>query len=578
MTARQRLRRATRESLAIPAFSSPIDCTPWVTGGLWPAELSTVTAETATLAEYLRADLQRIANGANDQLKMLKRAGMTDPARQAAEARVIEEARGRAVRRVESTIRYLHTVQSGAQAPAAPPPGLERAAADLEKTQVLPAVREIDDAAEPPQPTPRWRRRPAVEPAAGPDEPQASEPEPTADDEAIGTADASHLEETQVIPVVRDAEPVVETPAERAPEPPVEETPEAPVEEVPQAPVEEALEPPVEESTASGRHHAVVDESVVGDEPAAPGQEATADPEEPAGVADAPPLEETQVIPVVTDAEPVVEAPADSAPEPVEEPLEPAAGGRHHAPADEPARVGGDEPAASAPEAPVEAAEAVQVPVEKPVAPTGFDKDRLNRLLEFVVRQEPRLNWAIGDRADGTTVLVTDLAHGWIPSGISLPAGVRLLEPERRSGRVAALIGETTGVVTYTPGDSLRRSVDFAATRSSVEPRQLPAIDDLAAALSHVTRGRAELPKIVTRLADAAAAGTFVVDQEVDVLRVHLDTARYQLLVQYPNVNPGLLLKCMLMAATEAIASGDTVSANYHLAWYHKLAASTPGS
>ncbi|MGV0623961.1 hypothetical protein ABVK32_29135, partial [Mycobacterium kansasii] len=113
MTARQRLRRATRESLAIPAFSAPIDCTPWVTGGLWPAELSTVTAETATLADYLKADLQRIANGANDQLKMLKRAGMTDPARQAAEARVIEEARGRAVRRVESTIRYLHTVQSG---------------------------------------------------------------------------------------------------------------------------------------------------------------------------------------------------------------------------------------------------------------------------------------------------------------------------------------------------------------------------------------------------------------------------------------------------------------------------------
>lgn len=565
MTARQRLRRATRESLAIPAFSSPIDCTPWVTGGLWPAELSTVTAETATLAEYLKADLQRIANGANDQLKMLKRAGMTDPARQAAEARVIEEARGRAVRRVESTIRYLHTVQSGAQRPAAAPPALEGPGADLERTQVLPAVREVDDVAEPPPP-PRWRPRPAepVEPAE-PDEPEAGEPEAAHAEEPAAAPDVSHLEETQVIPVVSEAEPVVETPVDPEPE-------------------------PVEEPVATGRHHAVVDEPATGDEPAA-GPEPTPGEDEPADVADASHLEETQVIPVVTDAEPPFAAPADRAPAPVEEPVEPVEGGRHHAPAEEPAEDTRDEPAAASQEVPVEPAAVSQeapaeeaepvvaapTAIEKPVKPTGFDNGRLNRLLEFVVRQEPRLSWAIGDRADGTTVLVTDLAHGWIPSGISLPAGVRLLEPERRSGRVAALIGDTARVVTYAPGDSLRRSADFAATRSSVDPRQLPAIDDLARVLSQVTRAHAELPKIVTRLADAAAAGTFVVDQEVDVLRVHLDTARYQLLVQYPNVNPGLLLKCMLMAATEGIASGDTVSANYHLAWYRMLGSTPDG-
>jgi hypothetical protein len=56
--ARQRLRKAARESLTIPAFSSPIDCTPWVLGGLWPAELSTITAETATLAADLKDDLE----------------------------------------------------------------------------------------------------------------------------------------------------------------------------------------------------------------------------------------------------------------------------------------------------------------------------------------------------------------------------------------------------------------------------------------------------------------------------------------------------------------------------------------
>jgi hypothetical protein len=521
--------------------------------------LSTVTAETATLAEHLKVDLQRIAHAANDELKLLKRAGMTDPSRQAAEARVIEEARARAVRRVESTIRYLHAAKSGAQPPAPPPPRPEPPRADLDKTQVLPTIRDVRAVPEAPapgqpEPTPpgarRRRRQSAPDPVAESASPQVAWRE---------SADSSHLDETQVIPVIR-AEPVLPAPPESAPAPPSDEA-------------------------DSGRHHAVVEPPAVRDEPEAASEPATSD-DESVGTTDASHLEQTQVIPVITQAEPALEAPVQRAPEPAPDEAD---SGRHHAIVDEPITADAEpevpqEAAADATPAaagvtpaevePETAAFAAARPhIEKPSPPKGFDDQRLNRLLEFVVRQEPRLNWAIGERADGATVLVTDLAHGWIPSGISLPAAVRLLEPERRSGRVAALIGETARVVTYTPGDSLRRSVDFAATRASVEPRALPAIDDLASVLSATTRGRDDLPKIVPRLAEAAAAGTVVVDQEVDVLRVHLDTARYQLLVQYPNVNPALLLKCLLMAATEGIASGDSVSANYHLAWYQKLAA-----
>ncbi|MGB9224223.1 MAG: hypothetical protein WCB80_13245, partial [Mycobacterium sp.] len=131
-SARQRLRRATRESLSIPTFTSAVDCTPWVIGGLWPAELSTTTAETATLAEHLKVDLQRIARTANDELRSLSRAGRSDPSRQAAEANVVSEARARAERRVESTLRHLRNVQREV------PPSNPRA--DLDKTQVIPAV------------------------------------------------------------------------------------------------------------------------------------------------------------------------------------------------------------------------------------------------------------------------------------------------------------------------------------------------------------------------------------------------------------------------------------------------------
>ena len=422
----------------MPAFSSPIDCTPWVTGGLWPGELSTVSGETASLADYLRADLERIAQGANDELKMLKRTGMPDSARQAAEARIIEQARARAVRRVESTMRQLHEMKAKAASGYRRPPAVERVAPDHDATQVMPAIRE--------------------------EIPVDSVPaEAVVDDEAA----AAQLEETQIIPVIRDVGPS------------------------PVAPVETATETP-RQTTDSGRHHAVVDE-----------------PPEP--------QDESERAAVV----------------------------------------------AAAPR------------IEKPTAGMESDTDRLNRILEFVVRQEPRLHWAVGDRVDGTTLVVTDLAHGWIPSGIALPAGVRVLEPEQRTGRVSALIGDTARIVTYAPGDSLRRSPNLAATKSSLQPRELPVIEDLGRVLSEATRWRNGLPQIVQRLAQAAAVGAAVVDQEVDVVRVHLDTARYQLLVQYPDVNPALLLNCLLLAATEGIASGDAVSANYHLAWYQRLGASS---
>jgi hypothetical protein len=81
----------------------------------------------------------------------------------------------------------------------------------------------------------------------------------------------------------------------------------------------------------------------------------------------------------------------------------------------------------------------------------------------------------------------------------------------------------------------------------------------------------------VHTVARAAASGTGVAEAEIDVLRVHLDTARHRLLVQYPDVEPRALLDCLLLSATESLATGDPVSANYHFAWFQKLGASTAG-
>ncbi len=142
-SARGLLRRATHESLTVPVFSSPIDCTPWVLGGIWPPELSVISGEAVGLAESLRTDLQRIADDGNTELKILRRDTGSDSAQRANALRVIDNARARAVRRVELAVRHLHAMKHERPAcqpethPAEKPGGL-----DLDQTQNIPRVTE----------------------------------------------------------------------------------------------------------------------------------------------------------------------------------------------------------------------------------------------------------------------------------------------------------------------------------------------------------------------------------------------------------------------------------------------------
>ena len=90
---------------------------------------------------------------------------MVDWARRAAEAKVIDEARALAMRRVESTLRQLR--QMAQDQPAGHPRPPHFSGPDMDKTQVIPAVRdeqpeepEETPAARPPDATTRTGRRP----------------------------------------------------------------------------------------------------------------------------------------------------------------------------------------------------------------------------------------------------------------------------------------------------------------------------------------------------------------------------------------------------------------------------------
>jgi hypothetical protein len=60
-------------------------------------------------------------------------------------------------------------------------------------------------------------------------------------------------------------------------------------------------------------------------------------------------------------------------------------------------------------------------------------------------------------------------------------------------------------------------------------------------------------------------------------LRTHLENTRSRLVAQYPGVEGGALLNCLLLAATEGLATNNELHANYHFAWFQRLSAPWAG-
>ncbi|MDP7724448.1 DUF5631 domain-containing protein [Mycobacterium sp. TY814] len=194
-------------------------------------------------------------------------------------------------------------------------------------------------------------------------------------------------------------------------------------------------------------------------------------------------------------------------------------------------------------------------------------RKRLQRLVNAVARQQPRLAWAAGDHADNTTFLVTDLASGWIPPGIELPSAVTLLAPARRRGNLEALLGGATVTASYTPIHHLPHADNETPTSS--RPRTAPDVNDLGWELSQATQWRDGLPRLAHTLAKAASAGTGVLDSEINLLREHLAMTSKRVLDSYPDgVNGHEVGNWQLLAAIDALVAGDKATANYHLAWF----------
>ncbi|KDF00272.1 hypothetical protein Y900_015320 [Mycolicibacterium aromaticivorans JS19b1 = JCM 16368] len=199
-------------------------------------------------------------------------------------------------------------------------------------------------------------------------------------------------------------------------------------------------------------------------------------------------------------------------------------------------------------------------------------QQRLNRLLDAVARQEPKLRWAIGDRDDVTTVLATDLASGWIPPHVEIPTGIKLLRPGSRNRPLDALLGETTVTAAYTPGQYLPPEEDAQPTQMSIRARDTPEVEDLGWELAQATKWRDGLPRLAHTLAKAASTGTGYLDSEVELLREHLAKVATKVLGDYPDhVDTASVGNWQLLATIDALIRGEKTAANYHFAWFQVL-------
>jgi hypothetical protein len=203
---------------------------------------------------------------------------------------------------------------------------------------------------------------------------------------------------------------------------------------------------------------------------------------------------------------------------------------------------------------------------------------RLQRLLDAVARQEPQLRWAIGDREDGTTVLTTDLASGWIPPHVEIPTGIKVLAPRLRTRTLEALLGETTLTAAYTPGQYLPPAEDAEPVSMSIRARDTHEVDELGWELAQATKWRDGLPRLAHTLAKAASTGTGYLDSEVELLREHLANVARQVLGDYPDhSDPAKVGNWQLLATIDALIKNEKTAANYHFAWFQALSLALKG-
>src|SRR6516165_1198931 len=205
----------------------------------------------------------------------------------------------------------------------------------------------------------------------------------------------------------------------------------------------------------------------------------------------------------------------------------------------------------------------------------GAEQHRLQRLVDAVARQAPGLSWAAGLRDDGTTLLVTDIACGWVPPNVKIPVGGnRRLEPalRRSDAGVVDLLGAVTAAAVHQPNGFIAKPrPDDPALTGDRAARSGPEVDELGPTLVEAVRRRDGLPRVAQTLAQAATRGTGVTEKEIDLLQKEQESAYHKAMDDPHDLSR--VADWMLLAAIGALIDGHESLAHYHVAWYEAVSA-----
>jgi len=204
------------------------------------------------------------------------------------------------------------------------------------------------------------------------------------------------------------------------------------------------------------------------------------------------------------------------------------------------------------------------------------EQQRLQRLVDAVARQEPRIAWAARLRDDGTTnLLVTALAGGWIPPHVRLPANITLLEPTMRRRDVSAtnLLGAVVAAAAHEPNAYVAEPSPDAPVLSGDRPARsnTPDVEELGPTLVEAVRRRDGLPRIAQAIAAPAARKTGVLESEAEMLTDCIGSIRESVLGAYPDHDLAAVGDWMMLAAIQSLIDEHAYLANYHMAWFSAL-------
>lgn len=198
-------------------------------------------------------------------------------------------------------------------------------------------------------------------------------------------------------------------------------------------------------------------------------------------------------------------------------------------------------------------------------------KQRLQRLVDAVARQAPKLSWAAGERDDGSTLLVTDFASGWIPPNVRIPAGVdRVLAPSRRRSDVGVvdLLGSVMVAAAHERhGFISEPGSDEPALTADLRVRKVEPIDEVGPKLADIIN-RGDFPSTV-KLAGRTVSRQYKLEgNELEGFRQQMAIIQQEVLAGRRSASDW-----MLCAAIDALNEGHRELGQYHLAWQLVMAA-----